>query len=126
MDRLDYLGHKDCVLLTDGDVEDCGRTVRPRIPHYGFVGGGNLFGLFPDVLFETELGRWRAVGGNRLWVAPEANPHSYAPDEDSLEVRFEGDLNARFTADVDAAGIEKSISVGLMPKGSDVRCDIES
>ncbi len=120
MDRLDYLGHKDCVRLTNDDIEVVAAPFGPRILHYGFVGGQNLFGLFPDVTFETEMGRWRAVGGHRIWIAPESNPHSYAPDDALVEVRFEGDLNARFSAGADAAGFEKSISLGLMPKGSDV------
>ena len=120
MDRLDYLGHKDCVRLTNGDIELVAAAFGPRILHYGFVGGTNLFGLFPDVEFETEMGRWRAVGGHRLWAAPESNPHSYAPDDGPVEFRLEGSLNLRITANADAAGLEKSIVLGLMPKGSEV------
>lgn len=121
MERIDYLGHKDCVRLSNGDIEVVAASgFGPRVLHYGFVGGGNLFGLFPDVEFETEMGRWRAIGGHRLWTAPESNPHSYAPDDRPVEVRVEGALNVRLTAPVDAAGFEKSMTLGLMPKGSEV------
>ena len=120
MDRLDYLGFKDCVRLTNGDIELIAAAFGPRILHYGFVGGSNLFGLFPEVEFETEMGRWRAVGGHRLWIAPESNPHSYAPDDGAVEFRREGFLNLRIVAKADAAGLEKSMLLGLMPKGSEV------
>lgn len=121
MERIDYLGHKDCVRLSNGDIEVVvASTFGPRILHYGFVGGSNLFGMFPDVAADTDMGRWRAVGGHRLWTAPEAKPHSYAPDDAPVEVRSEGALNVRVTGPVDAAGMEKSMTIGLQPKGSEV------
>lgn len=120
MERIDYLGHPDSVRLTNGDVEVVAAPFGPRVLHYGLVGGENLFGLFPDVAADTAMGRWHAVGGHRLWVAPESNPHSYAPDDAPVEVRAEGDLNVRLTARPDAAGFEKSMTIGLMPKGSEV------
>lgn len=120
MERIDYLGHQDCLRLTNGDVEVIAAPFGPRILHYGFVGGQNMFGLFPDVEFETEMGRCRAVGGHRLWVAPESNPHSCAPDDASVEVPIEGNLNVRLTGRSDAAGFEKTVTVSLMPKGSEV------
>lgn len=119
MERIDYLGFEGCLRLSNGDVELVAAPFGPRILHYGFVGGPNLFGLFPDVEFKTDLGLWRAVGGHRLWTAPESNPHSYAPDA-PVEIHVEGALNVRLTAGPDAAGIEKSMTIGLMPKGSEV------
>ena len=120
MERIDYLGFKDCLLLSNGEIEVVAAPFGPRILHYGFKGASNVFGLFPDVEMETTMGRWRAVGGHRLWTAPESNPHSYAPDDAPVEVRLEGRLNVHLTARPDAAGIEKSMVVGLMPKGSEV------
>ncbi len=120
MERIDYLGFEDCVRLTNGDVEIVAAPFGPRILHYGFVGGPNVFGFFPDVEFKTEMGLWRAVGGHRLWTAPESNPHSYAPDDLPVEIRVEGALNIRLTARSDAAGVEKSMAVGLLSKGSEV------
>ncbi len=121
MERIDYLGHKDCVRLTNGEIEVIAATgFGPRVLHYGFVGGANLFGMFPDVEAETEMGRWRAVGGHRLWTAPEASPHSYAPDDRPVEAQELGALNIRLNGAADAAGLEKSITLGLLPKGSDV------
>ena len=120
MERIDYLGFEDCVRLTNGEVEIVAASFGPRILHYSFVGGSNAFGFFPKVEAETTMGRWRAVGGHRLWIAPESNPHSYAPDDSPVEVRIEGALNMRLTAPRDAAGFEKSMVIGLMPKGSEV------
>lgn len=121
MERIDYLGHKDCIRLTNGDIEVVlATTFGPRILHYGFSGGPNMFGLFPDVQMETAMGMWRAVGGHRLWTAPESNPRSYAPDDRPVEVSIVGNLNLRVTALTDAAGLEKSMTVALLPQSSDV------
>lgn len=121
MERVDYLGFPDCVRLTNGDVEVIvASSFGPRILHYGFVGGPNTFGIFPEVEAETSMGKWRAVGGHRLWVAPESSPTSYAPDDRPVEVAEAGVLNVKVTALPDAAGLEKSISIGLLPNGSDV------
>lgn len=121
MERIEYLGHKDCVRLTNGDVEVVAASgFGPRVLHYGFVGGTNLFGLFPDVEAETEMGRWRAIGGHRLWIAPETKPASYAPDDRPVRVESLGDLGLRLTGPTDAAGLEKSMALGLLPKGSEV------
>ena len=121
MERIDYLGHPGCVRMTNGEVEIvAAASFGPRILHYGFVGGKNLFGMFPEVGADTEMGRWQAVGGHRLWVAPESSPQSYAPDDRPVEIGFQGALNLRLTGPVDAAGFEKTVSVGLLPKGTEV------
>ncbi|RYG26326.1 hypothetical protein EON82_03835 [bacterium] len=121
MERIDYLGHPECLRLTNGDIDVIvATTFGPRILHYGFSGGPNMFGLFPDVQFETSMGIWRGVGGHRLWIAPESNPHSYAPDDRPVEVSIAGNLNLKITAPADAAGLEKSMAIGLLTKGSDV------
>ena len=120
MERIDYLGFNHCLRLTNGDIELVAAPFGPRILHYGFVGEENVFGLFPDVEMGTEMGTWRAIGGHRLWTAPESNPHSYAPDDAAVEVSVQGELNVCLTARADAAGIEKSMTVGLMPEGSEV------
>lgn len=121
MERIEYLGHKECVRLSNGTVEVVvAAHFGPRVLHYGFAGAGNVFGLFPDMTVETEMGVWCPVGGHRLWTAPESNPHSYAPDDAPVEIRNEGALIVRATAPADKSGIEKTMVVGLMPTGSEV------
>jgi hypothetical protein len=121
MERVDYLGFPDSVRLSNGDIEVIvASSFGPRILHYGFVGGPNTFGFFPEVEAETSMGKWRAVGGHRLWMAPESSPRSYAPDDRPVEVEETGALNVKVTALPDAAGLEKSIAVGLLPSGSEV------
>lgn len=109
------------VRLTNGTVEVVvSAAFGPRILRYAFVGEGNVLGEFPDTSVDTAFGTWRAHGGHRLWVAPEADPQSYAPDDLPVEVRFEGALNVRLTAPTDRAGFAKELVVGLMPEGTEV------
>jgi hypothetical protein len=106
--------------LSNGTVEvvvtsDAG----PRIVRYGFAGAENILAELPDAVLTTELGDFRVLGGHRLWVAPEAKPRSYAPDNAPLAVAFESERAIRLTAPVETAtGIEKEIGLALDADGS--------
>ena len=80
MEFIKYNGW-DCVRLTNGMVElIVTREIGPRILRYGFVGGANVFGeIIADRGGKFEKG-WVNRGGHRLWIAPEASPWSYEPD----------------------------------------------
>jgi hypothetical protein len=55
--------------LTNGDVELRVATgYGPRVTHYGFAGGANVFGDGRGASRETPRGLWRAYGGHRLWA----------------------------------------------------------
>ncbi len=110
------------IALTNGTVDvlvrvDCG----PRIVRFGPVGGENLLADAPGRATPTRLGTWEPVGGHRLWVAPERTPGSYAPDRVPVAWEQHGDRRGRFTAPVDAAGIEKHLHVEVAPHGTVVR-----
>ncbi|MDB5069437.1 MAG: hypothetical protein JWM87_548 [Candidatus Eremiobacteraeota bacterium] len=72
----------ESVRLTNGVVElRVPAAFGPRVSHYGFAGGPNVFGDAPDAQRETPHGTWRAYGGHRLWAAPESFPATYTIDD---------------------------------------------
>lgn len=70
---------------------------------------GNLFAETPEVHWSTPHGEFFIRGGHRLWTAPE-NPYFTCPDA-GVDV-IEGD-NLVLRSLVDAAGVEKEITVQL-------------
>ena len=120
MEKVSYLGLPNCYKLSNGAVEAVVTSdVGPRIIRYGFRGAENMLGEVPDATLATELGDFKPWGGHRLWVAPEAKPRSYAPDNSPLAVSLEGEREIRLTAPVEAAtGIEKEMRVALDAESS--------
>jgi hypothetical protein len=82
----------------------------PRILRFGFTGEESVFGEHPGAEVETEFGKWKPLGGHRLWVAPEAKPMSYAPDDHTIEIEEDDDA-IELVAPIDAAGFRKHISI---------------
>jgi hypothetical protein len=122
VEKIKYLGLPDCYRLSNGTIELIVTTqVGPRILRYGFPGDENILGEVPDAVVETELGRWRPLGGHRLWTAPESSPRSYAPDNDPVAFEIEGSRAIRLTQQVEAGtGIENEMQVVLDEKGAGV------
>lgn len=120
MEKISYLGLPNCYKLSNGTVEAIVTSdVGPRILRYNFTGAENILGETPDATMTTELGDFKPWGGHRLWVAPEAKPRSYAPDNSPLKVALEGEREIRVTAPTEAAtGIEKEMRVALDAEGS--------
>jgi hypothetical protein len=92
----------------------------PRVLRYAFVDGDNVFAQVPNLATPTPIGKWKPVGGHRLWVAPESMPGSYAPDLEPVAHEMITPLAASFRQKADAAGIEKAITVRLAPASSEV------
>lgn len=122
LERVEYLGLRDCVRLTNGEVDVVMATaIGPRVLRYGRVGEHNVFGEWPDLTVETELGTFRPWGGHRLWAAPERMPGSYAPDDRPVEWSQRDDGEVWLGQAADAAGIEKVMAVSLAERGTEVR-----
>lgn len=115
VEKISYLGLPNCYKLANAQIEAIVTSdVGPRIVRYGFRGAENMLGEVPGATLATELGDFKPWGGHRLWVAPEAKPRSYAPDNSPLTVAFEGERGIRLTAPVEAAtGIEKEMRIAL-------------
>ncbi|HJR05694.1 MAG TPA: hypothetical protein VJ842_00240 [Pyrinomonadaceae bacterium] len=120
VEKISYLGLPNCYKLSNGTVEAVVTSdVGPRIIRYGFRDAENMLGEVPEATLTTDLGDFKPWGGHRLWVAPEAKPRSYAPDNAPLAVAFEGERGIRLTAQADASvGIEKEMLVEIHADGS--------
>src|SRR5579884_4527268 len=84
--HVPYLDSPNNIRMSNGTVELILTTdYGPRIMRYAFVGTGdedNVFATIPGVTLHTASGDWYIRGGDRVWIAPEANPKSYGPDND--------------------------------------------
>jgi hypothetical protein len=111
----------DELLLANGVVEvRIPRTHGPRVTHYGFAGGPNLFGDGAGAARETPHGLWRAFGGHRLWAAPEVFPDTYTIDDEPPQISH-GERRAVATQRRDPlTGLRKTIAVELEATGTGV------
>ena len=115
MRRVEQLGLPNCYALTDGVAEVVVTTdVGPRVLSYALKSGENIFGECAGDSVETEWGVWRPYGGHRLWSAPEATPHSYAPDNEPVVFELTGERAIRLVPPAETrAGIRKEMTVAL-------------
>ncbi len=119
--KTTWRGH-EALQLSNGTVELVIVTgIGPRIVRYAFVGGDNALGeVAADARpTTTALGDWYLYGGHRLWIAPEAMPATYAPDNGPVKADVSGET-VTLTQPVDKAGIEKVMTVTLAPSGTRV------
>lgn len=122
MQQISYLHLPNCFRLTNGTIEVIVTTdVGPRVIRYGFVGGENILGETPELSQLTSLGEWKPWGGHRLWVAPEAMPHSYHPDNLPVDYTVDGELSITLIAPIEGVtGLQKEMTVSLDSSGSGV------
>ena len=120
MEKIAYLGLPNCLRLANDVCEVVVTTdVGPRIVRYALGGAENMLGEVPGVVLTTALGDWRPLAGHRLWAAPEAMPRSYAPDNEPVEYKADGDRAVRLVAPVEAqTGLQKALLVTLDAAGS--------
>ncbi|MGH9162217.1 MAG: hypothetical protein ACRD2X_19800, partial [Vicinamibacteraceae bacterium] len=125
-------GLPNCLRVTNGEVEVVVTTdIGPRVIQYAFVGGENILAEAPVDLDEKTRGEWQGWGGHRLWLAPEARPWSYAPDNEPIQHEVvpakqggggqAGPPAIRLMRGVEKeTGMEKEIVVALDASGSGV------
>ncbi len=113
------MGLPNCLQLSNGVVEVVVTTdVGPRIATYRRVGGRNMLAEMPGKAGASE---WQPWGGHRLWLAPEAIPFSYAPDNMPIEYRVTSSGTVVLDRGVEKeTGIAKMMEVTLAPDGSRV------
>lgn len=114
METIPYGGWKNCVRLSNSEVELVATTdVGPRVIRLGFVGGQNLFKEWKDQLGQTGGANWTIYGGHRLWHAPEVQPRTYQPDNAPVEHMWDGQT-LKLTQPVEAGtGIRKEMEITL-------------
>ena len=85
-EKINYEGWPNCFRLYNDQIELIVTTdVGPRIVKFGFINQQNFLYLVPAHRGTTGGDDWRIYGGHRLWLAPEAIPFSYNPDNEKVE-----------------------------------------
>jgi hypothetical protein len=109
-----YNGWPNCRRISNGTIELIATTdVGPRIIRFGFVGGENEFREVPEHAGLTGGSDWRSYGGHRLWHAPENQPRTYQPDNETVLVESLPD-SLRLVQPVEAlTGIRKEMDIQL-------------
>jgi hypothetical protein len=118
--KVSYLNQPNCYRLANDSVELIVTTdVGPRIIRYGFLGRDNVLAEVPELATQTAFGEFKPWGGHRLWAAPEANPRSYVPDNNSLASKIEADNKIRLMPATEReTGIGKEMTVSLASGGT--------
>lgn len=85
-EKINYEGWPNCIRLCNDQIELIVTTdIGPRIVKFGFISKQNFLYIVPGHSGTTGGDVWRIYGGHRLWLAPEAIPFSYNPDNDKVE-----------------------------------------
>ncbi|MBS1751558.1 MAG: hypothetical protein JST63_16775 [Bacteroidetes bacterium] len=115
-DKIYYGGWANCVKLYNAEVEMIVTTdIGPRIIHFGFTGKQNMLYASPEDSGKTGGADWRLYGGHRLWVAPEAIPLSYHPDNSAVAYSFSNGLLTVTAPKESTSGIKKEMQISLSP-----------
>ncbi|MBW3621840.1 MAG: DUF4380 domain-containing protein [Armatimonadetes bacterium] len=102
--------------MSNGQLELVATTdVGPRIIRLGTPNGPNMLKEFDDQIGKTGGKEWRIYGGHRLWHAPETKPRTYAPDNERIEARAEGDTLHLTQPVEESTGIQKEVLIRMSP-----------
>jgi hypothetical protein len=114
MERIEYKGWPNCYRIANDLVELIVTTdVGPRIIRFGFVGEGNEFKEYEEMVGETGGDEWRLYGGHRLWHAPEVKPRTYFPDNFPIKIEEHSAFVRVVQPTESTTGIEKEIDIAL-------------
>jgi len=120
MPRVTYEGWAGCLNLRNDAIELIAPTLfGPRILAVSALGRQNLLGIDADLKgVVAHPDTWVNYGGHRLWIAPQAYPRTYAPDNSPVTVAGDS-LDVVLTQPTDAStGIEKQLRVTIGPDDS--------
>lgn len=113
-EKINYDGWPNCIRLYNNSIEVIVTTdVGPRIVKFGFIGKQNFLYMVPTHQGSAGGNDWRIYGGHRLWLAPEAIPFSYNPDNEKVDY-FVSANNIRLVQPVESlTGIVKEMDITL-------------
>ncbi|HEX6231178.1 MAG TPA: hypothetical protein VF029_05655 [Actinomycetota bacterium] len=116
IEPVSFEGYSGVRLEDDGVRVTVITSVGPRVLELD-GGAGNLLAVLPDAgLDRPDGGRFRLLGGHRLWAAPEVPDVTYQPDERPCAVA-EVEDGVRVEAPPDGVGLVRSIEVRRDPEG---------
>lgn len=116
LDAISFEGH-ECIRLKDETATVIITTsVGPRI--LGLMGrGDNLLAVLPTGAIDLPGGgRFRMIGGHRLWAAPEVPEITYLPDDRACTVT-EMDAGAHVEGPPDDAGLIRALEIRRIAEG---------
>ena len=121
MKQISFLGWENCIQLSNPQIElVVTADVGPRIIHFSFVGGENIFAELAGQVGRTGDAEWQSYGGHRFWLAPEQQPRTYYPDNNPVTVEDHGAF-VRFIAPVETTTrMQKVIDIALDPQEAKV------
>ena len=124
LEKVDFLNWKNCLKLTNGDMELIVSTeVGPRIISYRRMDGHNFFKAFPEQIAGNDAAKWSSYGGHRLWHAPEVFPRTYYPDNFPVKYDWDGKTLTLLCPEESTTMLQKIITVELAETGTEVRLD---
>ncbi|MEO8416662.1 MAG: hypothetical protein ABI472_23555 [Ginsengibacter sp.] len=113
-EKINYEGWPNCIRLYNDQIELIVTTdVGPRIVKFGFIDKQNFLYLVPAHSGTTGGDDWRIYGGHRLWLAPEAIPFSYNPDNDKVDYIVDDHYIKLMQAKESITGIVKEMEITL-------------
>jgi len=121
VEKVEYKGWRNCYRISNGEVELIATSdVGPRVIHFGFVGGQNVFKEFTEQLGKSGEDKFQLRGGDRVWKAPEDRVATWAPDNVAVEISVTGNgLIARAPVDP-LTHLRKEIEIRMAERGTEV------
>lgn len=121
MEKVNFGGWPNCIKLSNGECELIVTTdIGPRIIRFGLINKQNFLHLSNEDSGKTGGDKWRIYGGHRLWLAPEAIPLSYYPDNQPVKYSYDG-TTLKLTQEREmTTGIVKEIEITLSPDKNQV------
>ena len=113
IDEVRFAGYQ-CIRMRCGELELLAtHSAGPRIIGFRRRPQPNILVLLPERTIERPgLEPFRFIGGHRLWVAPEVDEVTYAPDEASVDVTTTAS-EVLLTAPEDEAGFRKTMTIRM-------------
>lgn len=121
-EKINYEGWSNCIRLYNDQIELIVTTdIGPRIIKFGFINQQNFLYLVPAHRGTTGGDDWRIYGGHRLWLAPEAIPFSYNPDNDKVEFTAEDNYIKLTQPKESITGIVKEMEITLSNNSNELK-----
>jgi hypothetical protein len=121
IETIAWNGWGSCYRISNDTVElIVTADVGPRVLHYTFLDGVNVFNVLEEDAGQTGGDAFRLYGGHRFWHAPEEMPRTYYPDNAPVTVERAGDTVQFIAPEETPNGVQKTLEVALSPSGSKV------
>lgn len=121
-EKINYEGWPNCIRLYNDEIELIITTdIGPRIVKFGFINKQNFLFMIPEHCGKAGGDEWRIYGGHRLWLAPEAIPFSYNPDNDKVDYLVNAYSIKLMQQKESITGVAKEMEITLSPDKNEVK-----